>query len=723
METRNLIVALLGAMAVYVLWLSIYNTYLAPPPTTQPAAPPAAATTQPNAATGAPSPTAPAATLRSGQVYTFEPAETSEPFWLGTEQDAIRVRLDAIEASVSTILLTRRGKDGRYVHCVSPEGNDPYVLVSPVQDAMRSYNSFATRRLWLAGELVTMDGVRWKIVERDTRQAVFETTLKDADGKPLLRIRKKYALRPGKPIVDLDVRLENLTGQTLKVALGQDGPLGIPSEAIVYSMRRVVVGLRKPDGTITVQSTDAGKLRRAQRKGQPLKLSSLQDERRFVWTALTNKYFAVFTRPVVEGGDAEQVIADVIAELAANLTGTKRGDLLARLRTRAHEMAPGKQVAFRFEVYAGTKDREDLAAADPLYAGKLDYAAVQYADLRCCCEFLWLKHVMIGLLDVIHAVVPNYGVAIIVLVILVRVVLHPLAVFQQKSMYRAQEAMGRIQPKLQAIREKYANDRVKMNQEMMRVYSEEGVNPMAPMVGMIPMLIQMPILIALWRGISTDIHLRHAPFDGWWITDLSAPDALIRFGGDGLTIPILGWLPLIGGMFQNIPSLNLLPILMGISMWLQQKYMPKPQVEARLRAAREAQQKNGGSKSGGGLGSMSPEEQMRQQQMIANMMAVMFPLMFYYFPSGLNLYWMATNVFGIFESLRIRRQIEEERRRREALGPAATTTTRKKGIVGRWLEQMAMQAEQLQKRADELTRQSTPRSSKRRGEKRTRGGS
>ncbi len=189
--------------------------------------------------------------------------------------------------------------------------------------------------------------------------------------------------------------------------------------------------------------------------------------------------------------------------------------------------------------------------------------------------------------------------------------------------------------------------------------------------------------------------MRNAPFDGWWIKDLSSPDALISFGGAGLTIPLLGILP----MFRNIPALNVLPILMGVSMWLQQKYMPKPGMQARAAAA--AQQPPRQRKPGEGP---SPEDMMKQQQMMANMMSIMLPLMFYYMPSGLNLYWMATNVFGIFESIRIRRQLERDKLAAKERGTPPPRP--KSSFMSRWFRQLAEQAEQLQKRADRLSEQS-----------------
>jgi YidC/Oxa1 family membrane protein insertase len=217
----------------------------------------------------------------------------------------------------------------------------------------------------------------------------------------------------------------------------------------------------------------------------------------------------------------------------------------------------------------------------------------------------------------------------------------------------------------------------------------------APLVAFIPLFLQMPILVALWTAMNTEIQLRNAPFDGWWIVDLSNPDALISFGGDGITIPVLSWLPwwLGGSMFRNIPSFNVLPILMGVSMWLQQKYMPKPGMQARIDAAKTQPTS---------AGAPTLEMQMRQQAMMANIMSVMFPLMFYYMPSGLNLYWMATNVFGIFESLIIRKQLEREKERRAKLGPPPP---KKPGAVARLFKWMAEQGNELQQKADQITEQ------------------
>lgn len=712
METRRTFVALALALAVYLLYTTVYNRLRPPPrpapPTaqlgaTQPAAGPPTAG-PPTAAT---QPTGPARATQptTGPELRFVAAPEIRKLTLGSPDDPIEVELTSAGAAIETIRLTARRKDGQYVHRRDIKSNEPYVLIKPVPGPEGPICSYLTHRLWLGERSWPLDRLVWDVVVSEPHRAVFQTTLAAPDGSgPILRLTKSYELEPGTARVRLGLEASNLSSEPLRLQLEQDGPIGIAKEHLQYDMRRLIVG--RWDGervdTIAKQRRDLAK--------QVLELGGALAEKPLLWIALSNKYFAVYTRPLPE--------QDRIAGYVEKLEGTVAlpgdvephpGDLLARMRTAARQLNPGQSVAYAFELYAGTKNEKDLERANPAYADRrqIGFVAARDADQRCCCTFPFLTSLMTWMLEGIYFGVRNYGVAIIILVVIIRAVLHPLAVFQQKSMYRMQEAQSRLQPKINELKEKYRNDRTRLNQEMMKLYSEEGVNPMAGLIGMLPLAIQMPILIALWTALNTDVHLRHAGFDPWWITDLSAPDALIEFGGDGVTIPILGWLPLIGRWFSNIKSLNLLPILMGVSMWLQQKYMPKPAMQARLEAAKQA------PKTGG----MSPQDQLRQQQMIAYVMSILFPLMFYNWPSGLNLYWMATNVFGIGESLLIRKQLQREKERREREGPAVR---RKPGPVGELFRRLAARAQELQKRADQLAREEPGRRAPRGGSQRKR---
>jgi len=276
---------------------------------------------------------------------------------------------------------------------------------------------------------------------------------------------------------------------------------------------------------------------------------------------------------------------------------------------------------------------------------------------------------MAWLLDLFHKVPPhNYGLAIIVLVLIVRVLLHPITKKGQVNMVKMQKQMASLQPKVEELKKKYANDKAKLNQEMMELYREAGISPAGQMLSCLPMALQMPIWIALWTALTYSIEMRHAPFC-LWIRDLTGTDAFNRW---------IGWefapfrLPLISGIIGQVDSLNLLPLLLGISMYLQQKLMPRATGTA-----------TAGSKP----------DQLAQQQKIMSFMTVFFTLLFYNAPAGLNLYIMASNLFGTLEQWRIRKHIHEQEQR-PAPAPSAVRTTKKPSGFWRRLEKAVEQARQ-----------------------------
>ena len=705
METRRLFLYFAIAAAVFFVYTSVYQWINPTPPAeqrpvataTQPTAGPTASAPAPSPATQAAPSSAPAqAASRPASEYRFVPADSIETFSLGGEaDDKLRLDLTSRGAAIESIRLTEKKKNGEeFLFAEDAVTNAPYTVIRPVETATGWYSSFLTQKIWLSDQAFELNNLTWKVAERDSHKAAFTAMLRsDRDGSDRLRVTKTYTLTPKTGVAELRLKVENLGGEPFKLTVEQDGPVGVKREHVQYDMRKLVRALW--DG----EQVDGKAFGRRDLKAEK-PLAAPTDT--LLWTALSNKYFAVFMRPLPTSAERVDYVQKVIGRLAiADSPDTDIADMLAHYQTISKELAPGAAAEYAFEIYTGTKNSNDLEAANPAYADRtrIGYIVARDADQRCCCTFPWLTSFMTGLLETINYVVHNYGIAIMILVVIIRALLHPLTVFQQKSMYRMQEAQARVQPKVNAIKEKYANDKVKQNQETMKLYSEEGVNPAAGMIGMLPMMLQMPILIALWTAVNTDVHLRHAGFDPWWITDLSAPDQVFKFAGDGITIPVLGWLPVIGRMFQDIPSINLLPILMGISMWLQQKYMPKPGQQAKFDAAKKAASEKKKSHGGG----MSPEEQMRQQQMISYMMSIMFPLMFYYMPSGLNLYWLSTNVFGIGESLIIRKQLAKEKERRDKDGPQPRKP-KTGGMVSRFLKRMSEQAEELQRKADELAK-------------------
>ena len=257
------------------------------------------------------------------------------------------------------------------------------------------------------------------------------------------------------------------------------------------------------------------------------------------------------------------------------------------------EILPGETVVFKFDGYIGPKISSELTKIRPGFERSIDLG---YSWLEPLTKFFhWL-------LGVFYGFIPNYGVAIILVTILVKIITLPIMNRQMRSMERMRE----LQPKLKEIQEKYKEDRQRQSEEQMKLYKEEGVNPLG---GCLPMLLQFPVFIGLFYSLQSEIALRHAPFI-LWITDLSAPEDL-------MTLPVV-----------DLP-VRLLPIVMGASMYLQQKMTPTT--------------------------GMDPA----QAKMMTTVMPLMMLVLFYQFPSGLVLYWMVSNFLSIGHQLWVRRGMQE----------------------------------------------------------------
>ena len=236
-----------------------------------------------------------------------------------------------------------------------------------------------------------------------------------------------------------------------------------------------------------------------------------------------------------------------------------------------------------------------------LFLGPLEYGRIKAVNigLDSIMDFGWPPFIrpiskgVLFMLKKMHEHIPNYGFVLIVFAFLVKLLVYPLT----KKSYQSTTAMQAIQPEVNAIREKYKSNPTKMNQVTMALYKEKGVNPLG---GCLPMLLQMPLLFALFVVFRTTIELRAEPFI-WWVRDLSAPDVIINLP---FSVPIYG------------AHVAALPILMVVSMFIQQKMMT------------------------GGV-------QQPQQKTMQYFMTAFFFLIFNSFPSGLNLYYTLFNILTI----------------------------------------------------------------------------
>ncbi len=241
-------------------------------------------------------------------------------------------------------------------------------------------------------------------------------------------------------------------------------------------------------------------------------------------------------------------------------------------------LAPGETGRLKTALYTGPKEHKRLKRLTEGMELTVDYGWLTFLSA----PLFWL-------LQFIHQWVGNWGWAIIVLTIIIKLVFYPLSAASYKSMAH----MKRVQPKLQSLRERFGHDKQRMNQAMMELYKKEKINPLG---GCLPIAIQIPVFIALYWVLLESVEMRQAPFV-LWLRDLSLPDPFY-----------------------------VLPILMGITMFLQQK--------------------------------LSPAQLDPMQRKIMNALPVVFTVFFLWFPAGLVLYWLVNNVLSIAQQWQITRMIE-----------------------------------------------------------------
>jgi YidC/Oxa1 family membrane protein insertase len=535
----------------------------------------------------------------------------------------IRLQLSSREASVVSAWL-RDFKDRL-------DSQDRYRLVRPVDIGGHEHYSFPTESVTIDQHEIPLRDLNWHVRPPDEGRPLALEFWIDVlkDDAPLLRMIKTYSLEDqavgnGHSDLTLTLEFQNLSTNPLNVIATQWGPVGVAKEGEEsQDSRRVTAGLAR-EGGLTAEYYPHAKL-----DGNPPFKELIKGESRTLeWVAVANKFFAVIVAPVPAGG--QPWIADARATRVGGTDSDVDNDTF-RLVTSTLDVPAGGKASRELDCYLGPKSKP-VFTRDETYSRR-QYVALINADYYAC-AWTWVVNLMLLLLSAVHGIWPhNYGIAIIVMVLIVRILLHPLTRRGQVSMTNMAEQMGRLQPKMEELREKYKNDRQRLNQETMKLYQQEGVNPASQMLTCLPMMFQMPIWAALWAALSYTVEMRHQPFF-LWIRDLTAPDHFLVFSHS---------YPLIGN------ALNLLPPLLGVSMWLQNRFMPKPATPPRQDGR--------------------ASDQMAQQRLMMGIMSVMMVVFFYHAPSGLTLYIMASNFFGLIEQHLIRKHITKEKEKARTRGP------------------------------------------------------
>ncbi|WP_159008418.1 membrane protein insertase YidC [Bradyrhizobium sp. S69] len=324
------------------------------------------------------------------------------------------------------------------------------------------------------------------------------------------------------------------------------------------------------------------------------------------WLGITDKYWASALLP--------DNTAQLNARYSSTLVGTSHNYQTDYLED-AQTIAIGGTGSASARLFAGTKEASVVGINFPFsgFGGYTKQLDLNHFDLLIDWGwFYFITKPMFLALDFFYHLVGNFGIAILLVTVLVKLLFFPLA---NKS-YASMAKMKSVQPQLAALKERYPDDKMKQQQEMMEIYKKEKINPIA---GCLPVALQIPVFFSLYKVLFVTIEMRHAPFFGW-IKDLSAPDPTNLFTLFGLfnydptTLPVFG----------HYLALGIWPMIMGVTMWFQMKLNPTP-----------------------------PDP---TQQMIFTWMPLIFTFMLAGFPAGLVIYWAWNNTLSVLQQSFIMRR-------------------------------------------------------------------
>jgi YidC/Oxa1 family membrane protein insertase len=460
---------------------------------------------------------------------------------------------------------------------------------------------------------IPLDGAVWEVVRDEQGRAkrpipagarteaeetglaiVFRTTV----GQPELVVTKTYRLMKAADSFEVELRFESpLEERALVYKLL--GPHGIPIEGEWYTstFRDVFVG---QIGTKDIVARSASDIAKKPESFQALPLK---------FAGIENQYFAVFVQPNPLPGTPEErwdseTVAMAVPPVPAE---TQKANVTVEITSKPILVGPNVPVVHTYRVFAGPKTAEALtpySATELAAYHKNQWFGIPGAQWMATTVITpMLDHVMhpftARIARALGGTRGNYGVAIILLTLTVRLMMFPIG----RKQAMAAKKMQDLQPYLKEIQEKFKDDKEQLTRETWALYKKHKVNPLG---GCLPALIQLPIFVGLWQALNNSVHLRHASF--LWIENLAAPDMLFR-------MPVT--LPLLGDYF------NVLPFLVVALMLVQTKLFSPP--------------------------ATTPE--MEQQQKMMKIMMIVMAFMFYKVPSGLGIYFITSSLWQIGERL------------------------------------------------------------------------
>jgi YidC/Oxa1 family membrane protein insertase len=585
-NNKNLILAMVLSMLVITVWMILF-----PPPevVTDPNAPVAGQTE------GLLPPVADAPPGSSATV----PAAVPE---------AARLTIDTPELSGSISMLGGRIDDLKLksyhetLEAASPE----VTLLAPVGTDGAFYALYG----WAPGGTLTYDDVpgansEWTLAAGGTLAPGKPVTLRWENGKGLI-FNREIAV-DDKFLFTITETVQN-TG-TEAVSLQPYGIIarhGLPKNMQnIFVVHEGVVG--RADGTVTeVDYADVAELPVVEREGAGAEVTEAATDG---WIGFTDHYWMAVLVP--EQGKPHTQVTKYVA--GSDIYQTE-------VRQEVLTVAPGATASTASRLFAGAKEWATIRGYQnqPGFLDRMFGSEVSaetpipgFLDSIDWGWFYFLTKPIFAVLHWLNALIGNMGLAIIGLTFVLKVLVLPLAYKSYVSMARMKE----LQPEMEALKERAGDDKQKMQRDMMQLYRDKKVNPAA---GCLPILIQIPIFFALYKVIFVTIELRHAPFFGW-LNDLSAPDSSSIYNLFGL-LPWAGPGP---GTLTALIFIGILPILLGITMWLQQKLNPAPSDPV--------------------------------QQQIFAWMPWVFMFMLGGFASGLVVYWITNNIITFTQQYLIMR--------------------------------------------------------------------
>ncbi len=541
--------------------------------------------------------------------------------------------------------------------------------------------SLAARGVYVNGQWVDLfSAPSGAPVWSETAPGSFVATIVDDAGAPMLSLERAYDFQPGSFELTVRQTVQNLSDEPVDITWLQYGPIDLPVDQSGYrlDLRRVRFGylltqrrdpsrqLVQADGELTSRSKVIDRRENGDNIVWPRE--NFKHAAEPVWMAQTSRYFVFAVHPMLERSVAEAHNSDPVAnpltkslDLAGEVYSVVWPDpiapseesLLLQMNSRPFRVEAGQTQDLSFMAYAGPLGKRQLSARiNPVFEalGLRDMVVYNIGGPCAFCTFQPLAKGLLWTLGFFHDyLVFDWALAIMLLVVCVRTVLHPITKKSQIGIMRFSKQMQRLAPKQQKLRERYKDDPKRMQQEMMKLMKEEGVS-YAGMLGCLPMFLQTPIWVALYAMLYFAFDLRHeAAFFGvfqnvtggsWsFLADLSSADHFIDFGQPLFSLPLFG----------TVSGFNILPLLLGLVFFLQQKYLTPPPSP-----------------------NMTPE-QLQQQKIMKVMMVIMFPVLMYNAPSGLSLYFITNSALGILESRYIRSHVDKEdleSPKEAAIGPA-----------------------------------------------------